>query len=106
MEFTPKEIELLIYFTINKNKVLSREQILNKVWGYDYFGDTRAVDNLIKRMRKNYLKRIWDLKSNLFMGWATKWRLPHEKSNFQQKSDISGHPLLFHFRTTWRNLDY
>ncbi|KAI7255335.1 hypothetical protein KC345_g11154, partial [Hortaea werneckii] len=38
MEFTPKEIELLVYFTVNKNKVLSREQILNKVWGYDYFG--------------------------------------------------------------------
>ncbi|MEC0233792.1 response regulator transcription factor [Paenibacillus kribbensis] len=52
MEFTPKEIELLIFFAINKNKVLSREQILNKVWGYDYFGDTRAVDHLIKRMRK------------------------------------------------------
>lgn len=52
IEFTPKEIELLLFFVINKNKVLSREQILNKVWGYDYLGDTRAVDHLIKRMRK------------------------------------------------------
>jgi len=52
LELTPKEIEVLIYLSQNKNKVLSREQILNKVWGYDYFGDTRAVDTLIKRLRQ------------------------------------------------------
>ncbi|MDH6427478.1 response regulator transcription factor [Paenibacillus sp. FSL R5-0887] len=71
MEFTPKEIELLIYFTINKNKVLSREQILNKVWGYDYFGDTRAVDNLIKRMRKKLPEKNlgFEIKSVYGMGY-------------------------------------
>lgn len=52
LELTPKEIELLIFFANNKNKVLSREQILNNVWGYDYFGDTRAVDTMIKRLRQ------------------------------------------------------
>jgi len=52
IDLTPKEIELLIYMSHNKNKVLSREQILNKVWGYDYFGDTRSVDTLIKRLRQ------------------------------------------------------
>jgi len=52
LDLTPKEIETLIYFAHNINKVLSREQILNKVWGYDYFGDTRAVDTLIKRLRQ------------------------------------------------------
>lgn len=52
LELTPKEIETLIFFAYNKNKVLSREQILNKVWGYDYVGDTRAVDTLIKRLRQ------------------------------------------------------
>lgn len=73
MDFTPKEIELLIYFTINKNKVLSREQILSKVWGYDYFGDTRAVDNLIKRMRKKLpeenLNLGFEIKSVYGMGY-------------------------------------
>ncbi len=70
-EFTPKEIELLIYFTLNKNKVLSREQILNKIWGYDYFGDTRAVDNLIKRMRKKIPEENlgFDIKSIYGMGY-------------------------------------
>lgn len=52
LELTPKEVEVLIYFTQHKNKVISREQILNKVWGYDYLGDTRAVDTLIKRLRQ------------------------------------------------------
>ncbi|WP_300689830.1 winged helix-turn-helix domain-containing protein [Acidaminobacter sp.] len=41
-----------MYLSRNKNKVLTREQILNQVWGYDYLGDTRAVDTLIKRLRK------------------------------------------------------
>jgi DNA-binding response OmpR family regulator len=52
LELTPKEIETLIYLAQNKNKVLTREQILNRVWGYDYFGDTRAVDTLVKRLRQ------------------------------------------------------
>ena len=52
LETTPKEVETLIYLASNKNKVISREQILNKVWGYDYFGDTRAVDTIIKRLRQ------------------------------------------------------
>ena len=54
LELTPKEIETLIYLAQNKNKVLTREQILNRVWGYDYFGDTRAVDTLIKRLRQKF----------------------------------------------------
>lgn len=54
LELTPKEIETLIYLAQNRNKVLTREQILNRVWGYDYFGDTRAVDTLIKRLRQKF----------------------------------------------------
>lgn len=52
LDLTPKEIETLIYLAQHKNKVLTREQILSRVWGYDYFGDTRAVDTLIKRLRQ------------------------------------------------------
>ena len=48
----PKEYELLLYLIENKGSVLSREQILNAVWGYDYFGDDRAVDTHIKKLRK------------------------------------------------------
>ncbi|AHM56038.1 putative transcriptional regulatory protein YclJ [Peptoclostridium acidaminophilum DSM 3953] len=54
LKLTPKETETLIYLAQNRNKVLTREQILNRVWGYDYFGDTRAVDTLVKRLRQKF----------------------------------------------------
>jgi DNA-binding response OmpR family regulator len=49
---SPKEYELLIYFINNGNQALSREQILNRIWGYDFEGDDRTVDTVIKRLRK------------------------------------------------------
>ena len=48
---TPKEVEILHMLTSNVGQVFSREQILARVWGYDYFGDTRTVDAHIKRIR-------------------------------------------------------
>ena len=53
LKLTPKEYELLLYFIQNKNIALSREQLLNKVWGYDFFGDDRTVDTHIKMLRNN-----------------------------------------------------
>lgn len=52
-ELTPKEFELLQYFIVNKNIALSRENILNKVWGYDFFGEDRTVDTHVKMLRNN-----------------------------------------------------
>ncbi|MCL6611729.1 MAG: response regulator transcription factor [Peptococcaceae bacterium] len=49
---TPKEIQLLHYLMLNKNMVLTREQILEKVWGYDYVGETRTVDMHVKKIRE------------------------------------------------------
>lgn len=49
---TKKEYELLTYFMSNQKIVLTREQILNHVWGNDYFGDIRTVDTHIRRLRK------------------------------------------------------
>lgn len=49
---TKKEFELLLLFTQNKDLVLSREIILEKVWGFDYEGDLRAIDTSIKRLRE------------------------------------------------------
>ena len=51
VELTPKEYELLIYFKKNRSIALSRESILNAVWGYDYFGDLRTVDAHVKKLR-------------------------------------------------------
>lgn len=52
VELTPKEFDLLVVLIINKNIALSREQFLDKVWGIDYYGDTRTVDMHIKSLRK------------------------------------------------------
>jgi len=50
-QLSPKEYELLLYFVENKGIALSRDQILNTVWNYDYFGDLRTVDSHIRRLR-------------------------------------------------------
>jgi DNA-binding response OmpR family regulator len=53
VELTPKEYDLLFYLVRNKNIALSREKLLQNVWGYDYFGDGRTVDAHIKTLRMN-----------------------------------------------------
>lgn len=52
IETTPKEFELLQYFMENEGIVLSRDKILDSVWGYYYVGDIRTVDTLVKQLRK------------------------------------------------------
>lgn len=67
VEAPPKEIELLYFLAQNPNKVYTREQLLDKVWGFDYFGDSRTVDVHIKRLRQKLeaahenwqLKTVW-----------------------------------------------
>lgn len=52
IDLTAKEIQLLALLMFHKGHVFSREQLLQKVWGFDYVGDSRAVDSAIKRLRK------------------------------------------------------
>ena len=52
IQLTPKEFELLVYFATNKGISLSRDTILDNVWGMDYYGDIRTVDTNIKRLRE------------------------------------------------------
>ncbi len=61
IELTPKEYELLVYLILNKNIALSREKILNEVWGYDFFGEDRTVDTHIKMLRNS----IGDYRDNI-----------------------------------------
>lgn len=66
VELSPKEYELLSYFVINTNQALSREMILDGVWGYDYYGDLRTVDTHVKRLRhklEEYGKSIVTVRS-------------------------------------------
>lgn len=52
VKMSAKEVSLLAYLVRNPRRVLNREQILNAVWGYDYYGETRTVDALVKRIRR------------------------------------------------------
>ncbi len=52
-ELTPKEYELLFYFVENAGVALTRERLLNQVWGYDFYGDDRTVDTHVKMLRGN-----------------------------------------------------
>ncbi len=62
---TPKEFDLLVCLIKNKNQVLTREQLLNKIWGFDYYGDARTIDTHIKSLRerlssdRKYIKTVW-----------------------------------------------
>jgi len=68
-DLKPKEVQLLYFFMTNKNQVFTREQLLDKVWGYEYYGGTRTVDVHVKSLReklsnsKNKLeiKTIWNV---------------------------------------------
>ena len=53
IDITPKEYELLAFFIKNKKVALSREQLLSKVWGYDFYGDDRTIDTHVKMLRKS-----------------------------------------------------
>ena len=52
VELTPREYDLLLHLLKHPNQVLSREQLLDAVWGYDYYGDTNVVDVYIRYVRK------------------------------------------------------
>ena len=49
---TPKELEVLNFLASHPNRVFTREQLLQQLWGYDFFGDSRTVDVHIKRLRE------------------------------------------------------
>lgn len=70
VELTPKEFQLLEYMLQNKNIVLSRDQMLERVWGYDYSGETRTVDMHIKRLRQKLKpSETWQIRTVYGMGY-------------------------------------
>ncbi|WP_418223752.1 response regulator transcription factor [Clostridium isatidis] len=58
VKLKPKEFDLLLFLAKNKNKVYSREQLLDLLWGYDYYGDSRTVDVHITRLRSKFKNNI------------------------------------------------
>lgn len=71
MEIPPKELELLYFLASNPNRVFTREQLLEEVWGFDYFGDSRTVDVHIKRLREKLeaVEGNWQLKTVWGVGY-------------------------------------
>lgn len=67
----PKEIELLYFLALSPNRVFTRAQLLDEVWGFDYFGDTRTVDVHIKRLREKLedVSDKWELKTVWGVGY-------------------------------------
>lgn len=70
-DLKPKEIQLLYFFLTNRNQVFTREQLLDKVWGYEYFGGTRTVDVHIKSVREklNSSENKWEIKTIWNVGY-------------------------------------
>ena len=58
IKLKPKEFDLLLFLTKNKNRVYSRDDLLNLVWGYDFIGDTRTIDVHITRLRQKLKKEV------------------------------------------------
>ncbi|MDO5310715.1 MAG: response regulator transcription factor, partial [Clostridia bacterium] len=71
IEMPPKEFELLYFLAKNKNKVFTRDQLLDEIWGYEFFGDSRTVDVHIKRIREKIESdnKSWQLKTVWGVGY-------------------------------------
>jgi DNA-binding response OmpR family regulator len=71
IELTPKELELLFFLASNPNKVFTREQLLEQVWGFDFYGDSRTVDVHVKRLREKIEleNQVWQLKTVWGVGY-------------------------------------
>ena len=84
LEMPPKELEVLFYLASHPNMVFTREQLLERVWGFDFFGDSRTVDVHIKRLRE----KLPDCEK---YGWEihTVWRVGYK---FEYKANLSTRP--------------
>lgn len=67
----PKEMELIYHLASNPNRVFTRDQLLDEVWGFDYYGDSRTVDVHVKRLREKleHVSPQWDLKTVWGVGY-------------------------------------
>ena len=77
IEMPPKELELFYFLASNPNQVFTREQLLDHIWGYEYYGDTRTVDVHIKRLREKIKDHsAWSLSTVWGIGYKFEARNP------------------------------
>lgn len=79
MDTPPKELELLFYLASNPNRVYTRDQLLDEVWGFEYYGDSRTIDVHIKRLREK-LENVSD-KWALKTVWGVGYKFEAEEEN-------------------------
>ncbi|MGN0767670.1 MAG: response regulator transcription factor [Christensenellales bacterium] len=76
VEMPPKELEVLYFLASHEGKVFTREQLLEQVWGFDYFGDSRTIDVHIKRIRERLANcRGWQIRTV----WSVGYKFEAEK---------------------------
>lgn len=79
IEITPKEYELLVYMALRKGRILSREQLLNNIWNFDYAGETRIVDVHISHLREKIEKNTKNPQYIITVrGFGYKFEVPEE----------------------------
>lgn len=85
----PKELELLFYLASNPNRVYTRDQLLDEVWGFEYYGDSRTIDVHIKRLREKLdgVSEKWALKTV----WGVGYKFDAEEDD---ENHISGNPEI------------
>ncbi len=78
LDLPPKELELLFFLATNPNKVFTREQLLEHIWGFDFYGDSRTVDVHIKRIREkiDLPDQTWQLKTVWGVGYKFEVKQP------------------------------
>ena len=75
VDMPPKELEILYFLASRPNQVFTREQLLDKLWGYEYVGDTRTVDVHIKRLREKLNNNHnWSIATVWGIGYKFEWR--------------------------------
>lgn len=85
LQTPPKELELLYYLASHPNTVFNRDQLLDEVWGYDYYGSSRTIDVHIKRLRKKIdgVSKKWALKTVWSVGY--KFELSADERSKQER---------------------
>lgn len=76
LSMTPKEFELLVFFVTHQGKVFSREQLLNQVWGFDFYGDIRTVDTHVKMLRET----LGSYRKCIITAWGIGYKFQMEES--------------------------
>ena len=71
LDTPPKELELLFHLASNPNRVYTRDQLLDEVWGFEYYGDSRTIDVHVKRLREKLdgVSKKWELKTVWGVGY-------------------------------------